>query len=88
MLIRELENYHMHTVADSRETWDRLVLLLIAQLREGWEDTFKKITRREVERLAPRPRQEESPTADPEQVGRKDGNRAKEYSADDGIIPE
>jgi hypothetical protein len=35
-----------------RETWDRLVLLLIAQPREGWEFEFEKITRREIERLA------------------------------------
>ena len=35
-----------------RETWDRLVLLLIAQPREGWEHEFEEITRREIERLA------------------------------------
>jgi hypothetical protein len=35
-----------------RETWDRLVLLLIAQPREGWEPEFDEITRREIERLA------------------------------------
>ncbi len=35
-----------------RETWDRLVLLLIAQPREGWEPEFEAITRREIERLA------------------------------------
>ena len=35
-----------------RETWDRLVLLLIAQPREGWEPEFEEITRREIERLA------------------------------------
>ena len=41
-------------VADElRETWDRLVLLLIAQPREGWEPEFEEITRREIERLAP-----------------------------------
>jgi NADPH-dependent 2,4-dienoyl-CoA reductase/sulfur reductase-like enzyme len=34
-----------------RETWDRLVLLLIAQPREGWEPEFHEITRREIERL-------------------------------------
>jgi NADPH-dependent 2,4-dienoyl-CoA reductase/sulfur reductase-like enzyme len=37
---------------DFRETWDRLVLLLIAQPREGWELEFEAITRREIERLA------------------------------------
>ena len=42
------------SVADNklRETWDRLVLLLITQPREGWEPEFKEITRREIERLA------------------------------------
>ncbi len=35
-----------------RETWDRLVLLLIAQPQEGWESEFEEITRREIERLA------------------------------------
>lgn len=34
------------------ETWDRLVLLLIARPVEGWEPEFKEITRREIERLA------------------------------------
>jgi hypothetical protein len=35
-----------------RETWDRLVLLLITRPREGWEPEFEEITRREIERLA------------------------------------
>ena len=35
-----------------RETWDRLVLLLITQPRQGWELEFEEITRREIERLA------------------------------------
>jgi hypothetical protein len=35
-----------------REIWDRLVLLLITQPREGWEAEFEEITRREIERLA------------------------------------
>jgi hypothetical protein len=35
-----------------RETWDRLVLLLIAQPRDGWEPEFEEITRREIDRLA------------------------------------
>ena len=41
-------------VADNRlrELWDRLVLLLIAQPREGWESEFTEITRREIGRLA------------------------------------
>lgn len=40
-----------------RETWDRLVLLLITQPRVGWEAEFEQITRREIERLNP-PQQE------------------------------
>jgi hypothetical protein len=36
-----------------RETWDRLVLLLIARPIEGWEPEFEEIVRREIERLAP-----------------------------------
>ncbi len=40
------------TNAKLRETWDRLVLLLIARPCEGWESEFRDITRREVERLA------------------------------------
>jgi len=35
-----------------RESWNRLVLLLIAHPREGWEPEFEEITRREIERLA------------------------------------
>ena len=44
----------MEDVSDNklRETWDRLVLLLIAQPREGWEPEFEQISRREIERLA------------------------------------
>jgi hypothetical protein len=34
------------------ETWDRLLLLLIARPIEGWEPEFQEITRREIERLA------------------------------------
>ena len=34
------------------DTIDRLILLLIAQPREGWEPEFEEITRREIERLA------------------------------------
>jgi hypothetical protein len=34
-----------------RETWDPLVLLLIAQPREGWKPEFEEITRREIEQL-------------------------------------
>jgi hypothetical protein len=37
--------------AKLRETWDRLVLILIAEPRKGWEREFHEITRREVERL-------------------------------------
>jgi hypothetical protein len=44
----------MEGVAENkvRAIWDRLVLLLIAQPREGWESEFEEITRREIERLA------------------------------------
>ena len=44
----------MDGVQDNKicEPWDRLVLLLIAQPREGWESEFEEITRREIERLA------------------------------------
>jgi hypothetical protein len=44
----------MERAQDNRlsETWDRLVLLLISQPREGWEPEFEEITRREIERLA------------------------------------
>jgi len=42
------------------EVWDRLVLLLASQPREGWEDTFEAITRRELARLsAPNPAKSE-----------------------------
>ena len=37
--------------AKLRETWDRLVLLLIAEPSKGWEREFHEITRREFERL-------------------------------------
>lgn len=44
----------MEGTADNKlcETWDRLILLLIARPREGWEPEFEEITRREIERLA------------------------------------
>jgi NADPH-dependent 2,4-dienoyl-CoA reductase/sulfur reductase-like enzyme len=35
-----------------RETWDRLVLLLISRPRAGWEAEFEDKTRREIQRLA------------------------------------
>jgi hypothetical protein len=35
-----------------RETSERLVLLLIAQPRKGWEDEFEELIRREIERVA------------------------------------
>ena len=43
----------MATAYDSSETWDRLVLLLAARPRDGWEEVFEDITHRELERLAP-----------------------------------
>ena len=41
----------MDTATDSRyrETSERLALLLIAQPREGWEEEFEELIRREVE---------------------------------------
>ncbi len=44
----------MEDAADNRlcETWDRLVLWLIARPLAGWEPEFEEITRREIERLA------------------------------------
>jgi hypothetical protein len=42
----------MDATYDTREVWDRLVLLLITQPQEGWEPEFEEITRREIERLA------------------------------------
>lgn len=44
----------MECAADNklRETWDRLVLLLIARPLEGWEPEFAEIARREIARLA------------------------------------
>ena len=33
------------------EQWDRLVILLSSQPREGWEDVYEAITHREVQRL-------------------------------------
>jgi len=44
----------MEDATDSklREIWERLVLLLIARPRDGWEPEFGEITRREIERLA------------------------------------
>jgi NADPH-dependent 2,4-dienoyl-CoA reductase/sulfur reductase-like enzyme len=51
------------TVGDKqRQMWDRLVLLLIASPREGWEPEFEEITRREIERLA-------LPIEEPERCG-------------------
>jgi hypothetical protein len=41
------------TNAKLRETWDPLVLLLIAVPREGWVHEFREITRREAYRLSP-----------------------------------
>jgi hypothetical protein len=35
-----------------RETWDRLVLLLISSPRSGWEAEFEEIIHREFERLS------------------------------------
>jgi hypothetical protein len=39
------------TNTEHREFLDRLTLLLISHPEEGWEQEFKDITRREIERL-------------------------------------
>jgi hypothetical protein len=88
-LIRKLsELLCMNTIRTDNESLDRLVLLLASRPREGWEDLFETLTRREVERLAPHPRQEECPVAGPSKRGVKDGTKAKEDSAYGCIIPE
>jgi hypothetical protein len=45
---------HMEDTVNNklRETSERLALLLIAQPREGWEEEFEELIRREVGRLA------------------------------------
>jgi hypothetical protein len=43
----------MATTYDTRETWNQLVLLLIAQPHESWRPEFEAIAHREIERLAP-----------------------------------
>jgi hypothetical protein len=44
---------------ERREFSDRLTLLLISRPEEGWEKEFKDITRREIERLAIPPGEQE-----------------------------
>ncbi len=68
------------------ETCDKLALLLITLPRPGWEQEYEELIRREVARLAPRPRQEESPVAGPSKRGVKDGTQDKEHSADEAIL--
>jgi hypothetical protein len=43
----------MERVTDSNlgEKWDRLLLLLVAQPRDGWEAQFEELICRELERL-------------------------------------
>ncbi len=41
----------MSITYDSQEALDRIVLLLATVPREGWEDIYEAITKREVERL-------------------------------------
>jgi hypothetical protein len=78
----------MNTPQTTSECLDRLILLLASRPREGWEDLFEALTRREVERLAPHPKQEESPTAGLEQVRRKGETANKENSACEYILPQ
>lgn len=69
-----------------REELDRLILLLAAKPREGWEDIFETVSRREVERLAPPPEQVERPTAGRSGRGVEDGTELKGDSADAAIL--
>jgi hypothetical protein len=43
----------MESVTDSNlaEKWDRLLLLLVTQPRDGWEAQFEELISRELERL-------------------------------------
>jgi hypothetical protein len=43
---------HATTNTEHCEFLDRLSLLLISRPEEGWEEEFKDITRREIQRLA------------------------------------
>ena len=62
-----------------------MVLLLATRPREGWEDIYEEVTRREVARLAPQPNQAvESPAADQGRRG-ADGTTTKEDSANASI---
>ncbi len=78
----------MERVPDS-ETFERLSLLFLSQPKEGSEVLYHDLADRELSRLVSRQTQEveECPTADPEQVGRRDGTEVKGDSASETIIP-
>ena len=78
----------METLSTNREGLDRLILLIASKPREGWEDIYEEITHREVERLAPHPREVESPAAGRSARGESDGIQDKEHSAYGCIIPD
>ena len=50
-MARSLQMECATTNTEHREFLDRLTLLLISHPEEGWEEEFKAITRREIERL-------------------------------------
>ena len=70
------------------EIFERLSLLFLSQPREGSEVLYHDLADRELTRLVSRQTQEveERPTADPEQVGQRDGTTDKENSADATIL--
>jgi hypothetical protein len=43
----------MNARQTARESLDRLILLTASRPREGWEDIYEEIARREDERIAP-----------------------------------
>jgi hypothetical protein len=76
----------MTTIHTRQEAWDRLALLLIAQPREGWEEIYEEITRREVLRLAPHPEEHESNEKGPNLLAEEPGRTQKGRL--NGIIPQ
>jgi hypothetical protein len=36
-----------------QDVWDRLALLLVSKPEEGFEDLYKRLVRREIERMTP-----------------------------------
>ena len=60
-----------------RETWDRLVLLIIAQPQKGWESEFEEIIRHEIERLNIPTAEEEGNEQSPNYLRRSQGRNAR-----------